>query len=187
MTGLLRPAGRASRWRRALCAALLALAAVPCVRAQTSLTEAQAKASFVLNFARYVEWPAAAFASREAPVVACALGREDVAAALSALEGRPVQGRTLSVRRGAAVDDLRSCHVVFIGESDERRVVPLLRSLAGRPVLLVGDSERFIDVGGAIGIVYADERLQFEVNRQVLEQSHLKASASLLRLARNLP
>jgi hypothetical protein len=171
------------RWAAGALSLLLVLPAQP----QPALSEAQAKAGLVLNFARYVEWPAQAFASREAPVVACVWGRDAVAAALSALESRPVQGRTLRVRRAAVLEELRGCHVVFVGETDERRAVPVLRALAALPVLTVGDSERFIDIGGAIGIVHGDERLQFEINRQALDQAQIRASANLLRLARNAP
>ncbi len=176
-----------SRLRAAPCAAGLALALSAGAGAQTSLTEAQAKSAFVLNFARYVEWPATAFVSRDAPLVACLVGRDSLGTALAALEGRAVQSRILKVRRGVSAEDLRGCHLVFIAESEERRIVPIVRSLAGQPVLTVSDSERFIDIGGAIGLVLGDDRLQFEVNRQSLEQSQLKASASLLKLARNIP
>jgi hypothetical protein len=175
-----------NRLRTARAACWLALALSAGAGGQTTLTEAQAKAAFVLNFARYVEWPSSAFASREAPVVACLFGRDGLGTALAALEGRAVQNRTLKVRRSASVEELKGCHVVFIAESEERRIVPIVRGLMGHPVLTVSDSERFIDSGGAIGLVYGDERLQFEVNRQALEQAQLKASASLLKLARTI-
>lgn len=153
---------------------------------QPALTEAQAKAGFVLNFARYVEWPAGTFAARESPVVACVLERDALAGPLTALEGRLVQGRPLKVRRSLAADDTHGCHLVFIGEAEEHRIVPVLHALAGQPVLTVGDADRFVDLGGAIGIVLGEERLQFEVNRSALEQAQLKASASLLKLARSV-
>lgn len=184
---MLRQRLTAPRAARLLLASLLAWAGVAAAQTPLPLTEAQARAAFVLNFARFVEWPASTFATRESPVVACVHGRDAVAAALFALESRPVQGRALKVRRITATDDWPGCHVVFVGETDERRALPLLRAMAGQPVLTVSDGERFIDIGGAIGLVQADDRLQFEVNRRSLEQHQLKASANLLRLARNLP
>ncbi|MEO8411703.1 MAG: YfiR family protein, partial [Propionivibrio sp.] len=54
------------------------------------------------------------------------------------------------------------------------------------PVLTISDMEGFIDEGGGIGLVYDDNRLQFEVNRQTLAQAQLTASSNLLKLARNL-
>ncbi len=154
--------------------------------AQPTLTESQAKAAFVLNFARYVDWPERAFSSREAPLSICLLGRDPVGAALVALEGRQVQNRVVAVRRLASVDEARSCHLLFLAESEERRLMHILRTLTGFPVLTVGDTDGFIDSGGAIGIVHGEGRLQFEVNRHVLDSAQLKASSNLLKLARNL-
>lgn len=154
--------------------------------AQGMLAETQAKAAFVFNFTRYIEWPERAFPAREAPLQLCLLGRDSIGSALTALESRQVQGRTVTVRMLAGVDEHRGCHVVFVGASEARRLAPVLRSLAGQPVLTVSDADGFIDAGGAIGIVQGDGRLQFEVNRAALEQAQLKASSNLLKLARNL-
>jgi hypothetical protein len=155
-------------------------------QAQTNPIDAQARAGFILNFARYVEWPSASFVSRDAPIWACLLERETLLGALIAFEGRLVQGRPLKVRRSLSADDTQGCHLVFIGEAEERRILPLLRTLANQPVLTVGDAERFVDLGGAIGIVPGEERWQFEINRTALDQAQLKAGAGLLKLARSV-
>ena len=172
--------------RLAALLAVLAGALAGPAAAQGTLSEAQAKAAFVLNFARYVDWPERSFATRDAPLLICLLGRDSLASALAALENRPVQSRLVSVHMVASVDEARPCHVLFIGASETRRLTLLLRSLAGQAVLTVSDADGFIDAGGAIGIVQGDGRLQFEVNRQTLEQAQIKASANLLKLARNL-
>ena len=129
---------------------------------------------------------AGSFRRRDGALVICLVGREGPGVALSGLEGRQVQGRPIKVRLGVAADDVRGCHVVFVSETDERRALPVLRALSGQPILSVSDLDRFIDIGGAIGIVIIDNRLQFEVNRTALEQANIKASASLLKLARNI-
>jgi hypothetical protein len=171
---------------RGLLALTCSLAAVTEVAAQAPVSEAQAKAGFVLNFTRYVEWPERVFAARDTPLLLCVLGRDEVATALTALDGRPVQGRPIAVRRLASPDEARSCQVLFIAESEARRLALVLRAVAGLPVLTVSDADAFIDAGGAIGIVRGDGRLQFEVNRASLDHAQLKASSNLLKLARNL-
>jgi hypothetical protein len=165
---------------------LLAAAVSPVAHGQKAITEAQAKAAFLFNFARYVEWPDRAFASREAPLVFCTVGRDGLGSALAALESKQVQGRPIRLRRGITTDDVKGCHVAFVGDPEERRVAPTLRAFAGLPILTVGDTEGFIDAGGAIGLVSGEDRLQFEVNRAALEQAQLRASSNLLKLARNL-
>ncbi|HLA35074.1 MAG TPA: YfiR family protein [Rhodocyclaceae bacterium] len=154
--------------------------------AQTPLAESQVKAAFILNFARLVEWPERVFLSREAPVTICLLGRDTFGDALSALESRQVQGRPIKVRRNVTHDEARTCQVVFIAEADERHSGAAVRHLNKLPILTIGDIDGFIDTGGAIGLVTSDNRLQFEINRAALDQAQLKASAQLLKLARNL-
>lgn len=172
------------RWRLPM-ATLAAMAAwVFMSLAHATLPEQQLKAAFVLNFVRYVEWPERALGARDAPVVICVFGRDAIEDALNALGGRQVHGRAVKVRLSASIEDSEGCHVAFITESESRRVVPILRSLAGRPVLTVSDIDGFIDSGGAIGIVNSDNRLQFEINRAALGQGQLKASSQLLKLAR---
>jgi YfiR/HmsC-like len=172
------------RWRRtALWVAALCFATGG--PAQTALTESQAKASALFNFARYVEWPERAFASREAPFVFCVAGRDSLGSGTSALEGRVLNGRQTQFRRVLGIEELRGCHALYIGEPEERRLLPMLRAVAGEPVMTVGDLNSFIDAGGAIGIVLDEGRMRFDINRAALEQSQLRASSNLLRLARN--
>ncbi len=175
------------RWRRLACSlALLGWAFPSAAQAPAAaLTDSQAKASALFNFARYVEWPERAFASREAPFVFCLAGRDSLSAASGMLEGRAINGRPTQLRRVLGVEDLRGCHALFIGESDERRQLPMLRALAAEPVLTVGDASGFTEAGGAIGVLLEEGRIRFDINRPALEQAQLRASSNLLRLARN--
>lgn len=183
-----------AKYARALAGALacallwafaLVFTGVP-AQAQTALSEAQLKTALVLNFARYVNWPDASFATAADPVVICLVGRDTLGGALNAIESKQIQSRSIKVRTGVSGDDLRSCHVAFISDSEERRIVPLLKSLAEKSILTVSDMSGFIEAGGGIAIVQGETRLQFDVNRRALEQARLKASSNLLKLARNL-
>ena len=154
--------------------------------AQTPLTENQARASFVLNFARYIEWPATSFASREAPLVICMLGSDSRGLSLTEIAGRRIGDHPVESRKIERASASEGCHVVYLADSDERRLAFNLQALAARPVLTVSDIEGFIDAGGMIGLLRTSERLQFEINRDALQVAGLRASANLLRLARNL-
>lgn len=178
----------APRWplRPVLLAVAWLLAGALPASAQPALTDAQAKAAALVNFARYVEWPERAFAGKEAGFVFCLAGRESLASAAVSLDGRTLHGRTTQVRRVLGVEELRGCHVLFIPEAEERRQTPMLRAVAGEPVLSVGDASGFTDAGGAIGVTLDDGRIRFDINRGTLDAAQLRASANLLRLARNV-
>jgi hypothetical protein len=150
---------------------------------QAVVSESELKAALVFNFARYVEWPERTFATPDAPLVMCLVGRDRIATAFVALDGRRLQGRAVRARV-TPPEETRGCHVLFISEPSERQLAAILRGVAGQPVLTVSDAEGFIDAGGAIGIVPGEQRLQFEVNRAALGQAQLKASSQLLKLAR---
>jgi YfiR/HmsC-like len=169
-----------------LLASLVSVFALGQACAQTPLSEGQIKTALVLNFARYVDWPESAFASAAEPVSICMIGRDSLGGALATLETKQIQNRAIKVKNAMTIEDTRSCHVVFIADSEERRLVPILKNLSERAVLTVSDISGFVDSGGGIGIVQGETRWQFEVNRRALEASKLKASSNLLKLARNL-
>jgi hypothetical protein len=66
-------AGGGIRRRLALPVVLFLLASVS--HAQ-SVTEYQVKAAYLFNFAKFVEWPAEAFPSADAPLQICVLGQD---------------------------------------------------------------------------------------------------------------
>lgn len=172
---------------RMVCGLLLALLGVaPSVQAQAQvLSEAQIKAGFVYNFARYIEWPAEAFFGKDATFVMCLVGRDTLGTPLDSFDGRTVHGHPVVVRRmGGASEDFRGCHVLFVSESEQRRAASIVRA-SQAALLTVSDIDGFIDMGGGIGLVNADERIQFEINLGALQRASLKASSQLLKLARN--
>lgn len=162
----------------ALFAARLALAVPPS-------GEYQIKAAYLLNFARYVEWPATRLPPG-APLRICVLGRDPFGGALEGLEGRQVQGREVRVRQADSLDQTADCHIVFISGSEERRMGPILRGLADRAVLTVSDIDGFVEAGGGIGLVIEDQRVRFDINQGPLLRDNLRASSQLLRLGRQV-
>ncbi len=153
---------------------------------QADLTDQQMRAAYALNFIRYMDWPERSFPAPEAPLMVCTLGGESGAAALAGLGGKVIKGHPIQLRAAAGADDARGCHVLFVLELDARRVVGTLRSIQHLPVLTIGEADGFIEVGGMIGLIHLDNRLQFEVNLGVVQHAQLKASSQLLRLARNV-
>lgn len=147
--------------------------------------EYQVKAAYLVNFMRYVDWPVARVGPAT-PMRMCLLGRDPFGAALAALEGQQVNGRELRVRQIDGVDAVGECHLLFIADSEERRVGLILRALAGKSVLSVSDIDGFVEVGGAIGLLVSEGRVRFDINASTLGRDGLRASSRLLRLARNV-
>jgi len=151
--------------------------------AADALTEPQVKAAYIYNFAKFVQWPAEAHATPQAPLVLCVAARDGLGGALAAIEGKPVQGRELRIRRAVKPDELKACHILFVPEAEERAAPELLRKAGGLPLLTIGEYDGFAAAGGGIGLVNRDERVQFEINPDAASRANLKVSSQLLRLA----
>lgn len=168
----------------ALFAAQIALAAM-LVRADSTVAEYQLKAAYLFNFAKFTEWPAAALPAG-APVTVCVTGRDPFGEMLSGIETKTIQNRPVRIRRGVRIDDLRGCHLVFVGDGDERRLPELFRNAEAASALTLGDTEGFVDHGGTIGLVTRDNRILFDVNMDSARRAGLRLSSQMLKLARTV-
>jgi YfiR/HmsC-like len=147
-------------------------------------TEYQVKAAFLLNFARFVEWPPRAFASATSPLGVCVLGEDPFGEALDrAVLGKTLSDRTLMVRRGKKLQELDGCEILFISASERGRLPEILGELRNAPVLTVGDSEEFAARGGGVQFTLEDNHVHFMVNVDATERAGLKVSSKLLSLA----
>jgi hypothetical protein len=141
------------------------------------------KAAYIYNFAKFVEWPAAAFATPQAPLVLCVAAKDGLGGALAGIDGKPVQGRALQVRRAVKPDEFKSCHLLFVPDSEAAATPELLRKVGRLPVLTIGEREGFAAGGGGIGFVPGEERVKFEINPDAASRASLSISSQLMRLA----
>lgn len=145
-------------------------------------SEYEVKAAFLYNFAKFTAWPPAPEAP-PAPFAICVLGEDRFGTALDVLQGKPVDGRPVVVRRMVEPEDLQRCRIVFVGPPHADRMDRLSRTLQDQPVLTVGDSPGFVRSGGMIGFVIEDGRIRFEIDPDRISPTGLTVSSQLLNLA----
>jgi hypothetical protein len=158
----------------------------PSAPAAEGIGEGDVKAAFVLNFMKFVEWPAFAFHSPEAPIVLSVLGNDPTAASLSSLDGKKVSGRRVVVRKVPGLSEMEKCHVLFVGASGKAELAPVLGAVQRWPVLTVGDFEGFAGRGGTIGFIRQENRVGFEINEESARKAGLKVNAKLLYLGKSV-
>lgn len=150
------------------------------------VSENQVKSAYVLNFAKFVEWPAGT-AWDDNKATLCVVGRNVLGGALQELDGRKAGGRELHVvQYENANDKLAGCQLVFIGESERKRAAAIVAALAESSVLTISDIEDFAEKGGCIGLSYRENKIVFEVNLVVSKKSRLRFPSQLLSLASNV-
>lgn len=151
-------------------------------RAQ-GLGEREIKAAYLFNFARFAEWPAAAFVSPTAPLRLCSLGAGRFDAALQQLDGKAIRDRALSVRTDVGLDAVADCQLVYVGEADAVRL-PAVRAIADRSaILIVGEGDAAMERGAMIVFRPVERRLGFAVDLAAVRRVGVKLPAQLLALA----
>ena len=154
------------------------------VLAQTRFEERDVKATFVFNFAQFVEWPEASFADAQHPIVIGVLGENPFGTALDDIvNGEIIGGRPLSVQRFARVEDITVCHILFVSGSERSRLPQIFAALKGRPILTVSDVPGFAARGGMIGFATEQRSIHLQVNLTVARASGLTISSNILRTA----
>jgi YfiR/HmsC-like len=162
----------------------LTLGAASAGAGEDELSEYEIKAAFLLNFARFVEWPPAEFASPNDPIVLGVFGTDPFGAALDQITaGKKINGRPLAIRRITDLSGLRACQLVFVPASDARRLEDVVAAVGNRGVLIVGESKGFTGRGGMINFVLRDNHVRFEVNPAAAARAGIKVSSKMLQLA----
>jgi hypothetical protein len=143
------------------------------------------KAAFIYNFAKFVTWPDSGFKDDDSPFVIGMIGINPFGGVIEdMLRDRSVEGRPFILRNIVEVEDARACQILFIAESESRRLEQWLRAVRGYPVLTIGDTKSFAERGCIVNLKTTTEgRVRFEVNIDEVPVSGLPISSRLLTLA----
>lgn len=155
--------------------------------AAAQATDAQAKAAWILNFARYVHWPSNTFAATNTPIRVGVLGKDPILQELSVtLKGQRIDGHGFVVKAVVSDPEVLACQILFISSSERRRLRELSEKLKAFGVLTVGDTDEFLDQGGVINFVLREKALRFDINVTTAQAARIKLDAKLLHVARTV-
>ena len=167
-----------------LCALLAVVLSGRRAPAETYADEYQVKAAYILNFARFVEWPAEALPS-SAPMTIAVVGKDPFNGYLEqVLRGKLVNGHPIHLRYVRWNDVLTTYHIVFVSASEEAHLPDILRTIGRESVLTVSDIDRFSLRGGVIEFSMVGNRVRFDINRGPALAARLSISSRLLGVAR---
>ena len=167
---------------RALCLCLLLLPTV--LQARERPDEYAVKAVYLYKIGLFVRWPDTAFADSTKPLVVGVIGRDPFGKKLDqALRGKTLAGRQIELRRYKSATELDTCHILFFGDSDRTKLDAALDSVRGRPTLTVGESEAFLEAGGALSFLVRNDQIRFRVNGKAAQSAGLGISSKLLQLS----
>lgn len=153
-------------------------------RAQSEPDEYQVKAAYLLNFARFVEWPSDVLPA-SSPLTIVIVGDDPFGGTLDQLlHGKSANGHPIHLRYLRWNDSLAQYQIVFISASEEWHLPEILRSVGSHSVLTVSDIDRFSLRGGIIEFRLVGNRVRFDINRTPALAGNLSISSKLLGVAR---
>lgn len=147
-------------------------------------SEYAVKAAIVYKIAKFVSWPDTAFSGTNGNLPICLSAADPIGPAMDALAGKTVQGKTIEIIRFEDSATLASdCAILFLSESVTLPRPSLVSNVANSPVLTIGDTADFIDIGGIVTLEIQKNRVQFAINVRASDRAGLGISAQLLQLA----
>jgi hypothetical protein len=145
------------------------------------VSEADVKAAFLFNFAKFVDWPPQVFSRPDSPFTICLLSDPFNGTLDKLVRGETLDGHHLVVRRVKSREDFATCQILYF--STAPAVSPDIAAAANQPILTVGDNPDFINQGGIIRFVTAGGKVRFQINPEAATRASLKISSRLLNLA----
>jgi len=146
--------------------------------------EYKVKAAFIYNFAKFIEWPEKSFAKDYNAFELCIIGKDPFGDAIKTIEGKTVKEKELMVKRIKMIEDIGSCSMLFISESEENGLSHILENIKHKHILSVADMEGFAHRGGIINFIMTGKNVRFEINVNAAQLAELQISSKLLRLSK---
>jgi len=170
----------AKRWATVL---VLIIACTPCRAAELpdTVREDHLRAGYLLNFAKFVEWPTLGATD---VLTVCFVGGTGIRESFAiGAGGKQVGTHPFVTRTLAGRESTEGCQVLYV-EAAAPFSQEYLSVVAVSPALLtVGDAHDFIHKGGTVELFADSNRLRFNVNLDNARRAGLRISSSLLQLA----
>lgn len=143
--------------------------------------EYQIKLAFLTNFISYTQWPESLQKSSEFSF--CSSSQRFIDLAQPQISSKPIEEREVALKVVEPSGEWQ-CDLLFILAEDGDKWADYLAEVQPEGVLIVGEQRGFARQAGIINFFLAGNNVRFEINLDTLEESGLKISSRLLRLAK---
>lgn len=127
---------------------------------QNSIPKAQTL--FIYDFSELAEWPSN---YRSGPFIIGILGHSDVINELKSYTlGKKIGNQDIQVRQFDNLDEITTCHILFVPFSKTRQMPYIKESITGTSTLLITEKNGALEYGSAINFVIVKEKMRFEVS-----------------------
>ena len=145
-------------------------------------TNYQVYALFVVNIAKYSEFP-----QLQGELEIVSFGKSKAYDELLKQNGKNVNGHTLKITQSDDLSVLQKASVVYLADGKSSSLDEVLKATEGKPVMIICEREGLFRKGAGLSFVVTDNNtLRFDVNNGELEKRQIKISKSLTALANTI-
>lgn len=148
--------------------------------------EYRIKAAYLYNLGKFIIWPNESDMPKDAPITLCVYGYNPFERYLDKLQERQIRGRSIAVRYLGEHDAIDNCQLLFISQLNTSRPKLLSAPPPYPPILTVSDDQDFLNQGGHVSLVTANNNVQLDINLTRAKQTGFNVSASLLEIAHRI-
>ncbi|MBI4663003.1 MAG: YfiR family protein [Verrucomicrobia bacterium] len=149
--------------------------------------EFEARAAYLQEFARLVEWPTNRLGDTNLPLVVGILGSDPWKGRLAEYLNKPVHGHRVEVKPYRSVQDAKDeAHILFISSSEERKLQQVFGHLRQKRILTIGETKRFAILQGMI-CFHTPGTPDYSVNTNAAAQAKLPLDPLIVQAAKPAP
>ncbi|MCU0391283.1 MAG: YfiR family protein [Thermoflexibacter sp.] len=138
-------------------------------------------AGLLYHFTKHIEWPNA---KQNGDFVIGVLGNTNLIAAVDEMaKNRTVGSQKITVIQIKSAEDAEKCHIIYVQRFQSSQLNAIYPKAKSGHVLIITESEDGMKRGSGINFVTIEEKLKFELNKTTIEDSGLKVSNELVKLA----
>lgn len=157
-----------------------------CAQETDAEVEYKLKAAFLLNFAKFINWPEGTFAGDEQPFKVCVLGESPFGSTLATIESRTVANRKVNLHYVNTLQEAVDCHLLFVSASEKNNLANINAALDDHAITTVSDIKGFARDGGIIEFITREDKLAFTINLRRAREQELNIHSALLNLAQEV-
>jgi hypothetical protein len=166
------------RWLRVL---VLAICLMPVQALAQAYTASQVKGVLLFRIIHFAYLPKAL--AEQPSSTLCIIGNDPFGPLLDSLNAEQEDHFRIVRLVDPLSSELGQCALAYITAADGEQMRRFLGMLGKRPVLTISDRADFVDMGGMVGLVSADQHVNLHVNRVAAQKVGIGFSARLLGIA----
>jgi hypothetical protein len=157
--------------------------AVSSIKVHAQTTNYQVYSLYVINMAKYSQWPAS---NSEFHITV--VGKSKVFDELNKHAAtKNINGAALRVTQSDEITDTDKINIIYLSDGKSGMLEDILKSTHGKPIMIIAEREGLVKKGAGFSFVLMDNNtLRFDINNSELEKRQIKVSKNLSSLAHSM-